>query len=321
MDTITSAKRTIEIEINALEKIIANLDEDFETAIHELLARAQIILTGVGKSGYIAKKIAATMASYGFNSSFLDPVEALHGDMGIVGNNSAVIFLSKSGTTTELLNLLPFLQKRNTFIIGILGKNDTPLAEKSNISLTAEVEEEACPFDMAPTASTTAALALGDALSVAMAEVKGLRPRDFAYNHPGGQLGRISNLQVSDVMQKGDKLPIVSENAKFRQTIIKMSEKSLGCACILDSDGKILGLITDGDIRRTLEEYENIDNLSAGDIMTKDPISIPSSMMLSQALSIMETRSSQISILAVHDESEKFVGILRIHDILGNSAR
>jgi len=321
MDTITSAKRTIEIEIKALEKIIANLDEGFDLAISELLNRNQIILTGVGKSGYIAKKIAATMASYGFNASFLDPVEALHGDMGIVSVDAAVIFLSKSGTTTELLNLLPFLQKRNAFLIGILGKKNTPLAEKSNISLLAEVEKESCPFDMAPTASTTAALALGDALSVAMAEIKKLRPRDFAYNHPGGQLGRISNLQVSDVMQKGDKLPIVSENAKFRQTIIKMSEKSLGCACILDSDGKILGLITDGDIRRTLEEYENIDNLSAGDIMTKDPISIPSSMMLSQALSIMETRSSQISVLAVNDEEGKFIGILRIHDILGSSIR
>ncbi len=321
MNTIDSAKNTIRTEINALELLISNLDNDFDLAIKELLSREQIILTGVGKSGYIAKKIAATMASYGFGATFLDSVEALHGDMGIVAENATIIFLSKSGTTLEILNLLPFLRKRNAFLIGIIGKSNSALAQASDIALIAEVEKEACPFDLAPTASTTSALALGDALSVAMAQSRQLRPRDFAYNHPGGQLGRIANLSVSDVMRRGDELPLVENNATFRQTIITISQKGLGCACVLDSAHRIMGMITDGDIRRALEEYENIDNLVAGDIMTKNPVSVSDSVMLGEALSVMETRKSQISVLAVHDKDAKFVGILRIHDILGNTAR
>jgi len=309
------AQEVFQDSINQLQKVKSLLSESFDQVVDLLNNSEQIVLTGVGKSGYIGKKINATMLSYGLPTIFLDPVEALHGDLGLVKDGSTVILLSKSGTTDELINLYPYLKSRNCKLVSIVGNSKSFLAQNSDFFLDVTVEKESCPFNLAPTNSTTVTLVMGDALAIALVKKKGLRPRDFSINHPSGQLGRNTILKVKDVMSSDDKLPIIDSNSNLNDAIIEITKKNLGCVLTKD-DG--LGLLTDGDIRRILQRKLDINSTIVKDVMTKDPITINQEKYLGEALSLMEKRTSQISLLPVVDNDNNLVGLLRIHDIYGS---
>jgi arabinose-5-phosphate isomerase len=309
------AQEVFQDSINQLQKVKSLLSDSFDQVVDLLNNSEQIVLTGVGKSGYIGKKINATMLSYGLPTIFLDPVEALHGDLGLVKDGSTVILLSKSGTTDELINLYPYLKSRNCKLVSIVGNSKSFLAQNSDFFLDVTVEKESCPFNLAPTNSTTVTLVMGDALAIALVKKKGLRPRDFSINHPSGQLGRNTILKVKDVMSSDDKLPIIDSNSNLNDAIIEITKKNLGCVLTKD-DG--LGLLTDGDIRRILQRKLDINSTIVKDVMTKDPITINQEKYLGEALSLMEKRTSQISLLPVVDNDNNLVGLLRIHDIYGS---
>lgn len=309
------AQEVFQDSINQLQKVKSLLSDSFDQVVDLLNNSEQIVLTGVGKSGYIGKKINATMLSYGLPTIFLDPVEALHGDLGLVKDGSTVILLSKSGTTDELINLYPYLKSRNCKLVSIVGNSKSFLAQNSDFFLDVTVEKESCPFNLAPTNSTTVTLVMGDALAIALVKKKGLRPRDFSINHPSGQLGRNTILKVKDVMSRDDKLPIIDSNSNLNDAIIEITKKNLGCVLTKD-DG--LGLLTDGDIRRILQRKLDINSTIVKDVMTKDPITINQEKYLGEALSLMEKRTSQISLLPVVDNDNNLVGLLRIHDIYGS---
>lgn len=309
------AQEVFQDSINQLQKVKSLLSASFDQVVDLLNNSEQIVLTGVGKSGYIGKKINATMLSYGLPTIFLDPVEALHGDLGLVKDGSTVILLSKSGTTDELINLYPYLKSRNCKLVSIVGNSKSFLAQNSDFFLDVTVEKESCPFNLAPTNSTTVTLVMGDALAIALVKKKGLRPRDFSINHPSGQLGRNTILKVKDVMSSDDKLPIIDSNSNLNDAIIEITKKNLGCVLTKD-DG--LGLLTDGDIRRILQRKLDINSTIVKDVMTKDPITINQEKYLGEALSLMEKRTSQISLLPVVDNDNNLVGLLRIHDIYGS---
>lgn len=310
------AEEVFQDQINQLINVKNLINEKFDLVIDLLNESKQIVLTGVGKSGYIAKKINATMLSYGLPSIYLEPVEALHGDLGLVNESATVILLSKSGTTDELINLYPYLKSRNCKLISIVGNSKSFLALNSDYFLDVTVEKESCPFNLAPTNSTTATLVMGDAIAIALVKKKGLRPRDFSINHPSGQLGRNTILKVKDVMSRDEKLPIISSEANLNDAIIEITKKNLGCVLVNDNNG--LGLLTDGDIRRILQRKLDINDTIVKDVMTKDPIRINQEKYLGEALSLMEKRTSQISLLPVVDDNNILVGLVRIHDIYGS---
>lgn len=310
------AKDLFQEQIKQLENVKNLIDDKFDNAINILNAAEQIVLTGVGKSGHIAKKINATMLSYGLPTIYLDPVEALHGDLGLVKEGASVILLSKSGTTNELISLYPYLKSRNCKLIGLVGNSKSFLADNSDVFLDLTIDKEACPFNLAPTSSTTVSLVMGDAIAVALVKVKGLRPRDFSINHPSGQLGRNTILKVKDVMTSGEKLPIIDENANLNDAIIEITKKNLGCVIV--NNDKNIGILTDGDIRRILQRKLDINNTIVKDVMTSDPITINENRYLGEALSLMEKRSSQISLLPVLDDNKNLTGLIRIHDIYGS---
>ena len=310
------AEQVFQSQIEQLIKVKNRLNQNFDKVVELLNNAQQIVLTGVGKSGHIAKKINATMLSYGLPSIYLEPVEALHGDLGLVKEGAAVILLSKSGTTNELINLYPYLKSRNCKLIALVGNDKSFFAQNSDFFLDVSVDSESCPFNLAPTNSTTAALVMGDALSIALVKAKGLRPRDFSVNHPSGQLGRNTILKVKDVMTRDEKLPIVSSDANLNDAIIEITKKNLGCVLVNESKG--LGLLTDGDIRRILQRKLDINSTIVSEVMTKDPITINQEKYLGEALSLMEKRASQISLLPVVDDTKNLVGLIRIHDIYGS---
>jgi arabinose-5-phosphate isomerase len=310
------AKDLFQEQIKQLENVKNLIDDKFDNAINILNAAEQIVLTGVGKSGHIAKKINATMLSYGLPTIYLDPVEALHGDLGLVKEGASVILLSKSGTTNELISLYPYLKSRNCKLIGLVGNCKSFLADNSDVFLDLTIDKEACPFNLAPTSSTTVSLVMGDAIAVALVKAKGLRPRDFSINHPSGQLGRNTILKVKDVMTSGEKLPIIDEKANLNDAIIEITKKNLGCVIV--NNDKNIGILTDGDIRRILQRKLDINNTIVKDVMTSDPITINENRYLGEALSLMEKRSSQISLLPVLDDNKNLTGLIRIHDIYGS---
>lgn len=310
------AKDLFQEQIKQLENVKNLIDDKFDNAINILNAAEQIVLTGVGKSGHIAKKINATMLSYGLPTIYLDPVEALHGDLGLVKEGASIILLSKSGTTNELISLYPYLKSRNCKLIGLVGNSKSFLADNSDVFLDLTIDKEACPFNLAPTSSTTVSLVMGDAIAVALVNAKGLRPRDFSINHPSGQLGRNTILKVKDVMTSGEKLPIIDENANLNDAIIEITKKNLGCVIV--NNDKNIGILTDGDIRRILQRKLDINNTIVKDVMTSDPITINENRYLGEALSLMEKRSSQISLLPVLDDNKNLTGLIRIHDIYGS---
>ncbi len=285
-------------------------------ALETLNAAGTCFVSGVGKSGLVARKIAASLTSTGRPAVFLHPVEALHGDIGLVGENDCAILLSKSGATEEILRLLPALKSRGVVCIGILGTPNSPLAGMVDVVLDASVEREACKLNAAPTSSTTTALAVGDALAVALMHVNGIGHADFARHHPLGQLGRNLTLHVRDVMHSGDEMPLVSPLSDFREALIVSTAKHLGCVLIAGEDGALRGILTDGDVRRALQRHEDIRQLRAGEVMTPDPICADPDMLLGQALELMENRRTQISVLPVVDKSGTLHGLIRLHDIV-----
>ncbi|MGB9702355.1 MAG: KpsF/GutQ family sugar-phosphate isomerase [Candidatus Kapaibacteriota bacterium] len=304
------------IEIESLILAQSKIGVHYFKAAKMISEANKVILSGIGKSGLIAKKIAATLSSYNISAAFLHPVEALHGDIGIIQPKDVVILLSKSGSTEEITRLVPFIKSRTAQIISIVSNTNSYLAYNSDVVLEAAITREACPFNIAPTSSTTSTIVIGDAISIVSALLKNFKLEDFSKTHPLGTIGKQINLQVKDIMHKGNNLPVLFESSTFKDAIIKISEKGLGCVVIINEEYELKGLITDGDVRRALQKYNEINNLTTHDIMTKNPISINENEYLDVALALMESRESQISLLVVVDESNKVVGVIRLHDII-----
>lgn len=309
------AKEVLDIEAHSILRLKNSININFDKAIDILYAcKGRVIITGMGKSGIIGKKIAATLSSTGTPSYFLHPAESTHGDSGIITRDDVIIAISNSGETHELLNLLPLVKRFGTSLIALTGNTNSTLAKVSDVYLDISVEKEACPLNKAPTASTTATLAMGDALAVCLLEKRGFTEDDFLLYHPGGKLGKGFLYSVSDLMITGDRLPIAFEQDKFTDVIELISEKKLGLAIITDKSGTMAGVLTDGDIRRTLVKYHNVQNLQIKDVMTVNPKTILPTELAAKALHLMEKYS--ITALTITDEFAKPVGVLHIHDLL-----
>lgn len=309
------AKEVLDIEANAILRLKNSINENFDKAIDLLYAcKGRVIVTGMGKSGLVGKKIAATLSSTGTPSYFLHPAESTHGDSGIITRDDVIIAISNSGETQELLNLLPLIKRFGVPMIALTGGLNSTLARTSDVFIDIFVEKEACPLNKAPTASTTATLAMGDALAVCLLEKRGFSEEDFLIFHPGGALGKGFLFAVSELMITDDRLPLASEDDKFTDVIELISEKKLGVAILTDKNGIMTGVLTDGDIRRTLIKYPQITDLKTKDVMTVGPKTILPDALAAKALHLMEKYS--ITALAVTDENKKPVGILHIHDLL-----
>ena len=324
METITMttskinelAKEVLTIEANSILRLKNSRGTEFDKAIDLLFnCKGRVIVTGMGKSGLIGRKIAATLSSTGTPSYFLHPAESTHGDSGIITRNDVIIAISNSGETQELLNLLPLIKRFGVTMIGMTGKMGSTLAHASDVTLDISVEKEACPLNKAPTASTTATLAMGDALAVCLLEKRGFSEEDFLIFHPSGALGKGFLYKVEDLMLTDrEKLPIAQENQSFAEVIELISDKKLGMAMIVNEEGKLTGVLTDGDIRRTLIKYPNIRPLLAKDVMSPNPKYISPKDYGASALNLMEKYS--ITALAVLDENGKPIGTVHIHDLL-----
>ena len=311
----TLGKAVIETEQVALSALAKRIDNKFVDACNIILdCSGRVVVTGMGKSGHIANKIAATLASTGTPSFFVHPGEASHGDLGMITPNDVVIALSNSGETDEIVALLPVIKRLNTPLITLTGNPDSTLAKTSNINIDVSIKKEACPLGLAPTSSTTAALAMGDAIAIALLEVRGFSEDDFALSHPGGTLGRRLLLRVDDIMHTGEDIPKVNENATLGEALIEMSKKGLGVTSIVNNDGTVLGVFTDGDLRRTLDSGVDFKSCHVKDVMTKNGKEIPANSLAASALALMETH--RINALVVIDEENKLVGILNMHDLL-----
>ncbi|RAI15285.1 MAG: D-arabinose 5-phosphate isomerase [Candidatus Melainabacteria bacterium] len=305
----------LKIESESVAKLKRSINENFVEAVEILYAcKGRVIVTGMGKSGLIGKKIAATLSSTGTPSYFLHPAESTHGDSGIITKDDVIIAISNSGETEELLHLLPLIKRFGVKMIALTGNLNSTLSKTSDVTLDIGVEKEACPLNKAPTASTTATLAMGDALAVCLLEKRGFSEEDFLIFHPGGTLGKGILFKVEDLMITGDKLPIAKESDDFCDVIKLISEKKLGIAILVDDNGTMTGILTDGDIRRTLIKYPQVHSLKAKDVMTLNPKTIKTSELAAKALHLMEKYS--ITALAITDENNHPVGILHIHDLL-----
>lgn len=309
------AKEVLQIEADSVQELKNRINEDFEKAIDILYnCKGRVIVTGMGKSGHIGRKIAATLSSTGTPSYFLHPAESTHGDSGLITREDVVIAISNSGETTELLNLLPLIERFGVKMIAMTGVKNSTLGKKSDVVLDVSVQKEACPLGKAPTASTTATLAMGDAIAICLLKKRGFTEEDFLMFHPSGALGRGVLYHVSDLMITGDRLPLVNENNDFHDTIQLISAKKLGCAILINNDGIMTGILTDGDIRRTLLKYNNTSSLIAKDVMTRNPKVILATDLAAKALHIMEKHS--ITSLAVCDNENRPIGIVHVHDLL-----
>jgi arabinose-5-phosphate isomerase len=307
-------------EANAIKQTISRLDADEVEHAVELLVdcKGKVVLSGIGKSGVIANKIAATMTSTGTAAVYVHPSDALHGSLGVITKGDVVIALSNSGETDELLAMLPALKRREVSIIAIVGKLNSTLSSQANVTLDASVDEEACPLNLAPTASTTVALAIGDALAMAAMQAKGWTAEDFAENHPAGRLGKRLTLRVEDLMHSGASNPTIKSSASLFEIISAITKGGLGAVNVIDDEGHLIGLVTDGDLRRAFGrgKAEEIANLNCETMMTRNPIVAHKEMLAYDALRLMEDRPSQISVLPVVDKNGKCVGLIRLHDIV-----
>ncbi len=311
---LASARRALAIEAHAVEALLAKLDQSFAAACHICLAcQGRVVVTGMGKSGHIAGKIAATLASTGTPAFFLHPAEAGHGDLGMITRTDVVLALSNSGETPELVLLLPHLKRLGVPLIVMTGTPQSVLGKAANVVLDVSVPQEACSLNLAPTASTTATLAMGDALAVAMLDARGFTEKDFAHSHPGGSLGRRLLLHVEDLMRTGDALPRVQADTPLRDGLIEMSRKGLGMTVVVDAADHILGVFTDGDLRRTLDSTANVRTALMSAVMTPDPKRIGPRELAAEAVHLME--QYKITALPVADASGKLVGALNVHDL------
>ena len=310
------AKRVLKTEAAAISALTDKLNSDFEKAVEMLYeCKGRVVVTGMGKSGLVGKKIAATLASTGTPAFFLHPAEASHGDIGMVTSRDIIIAISNSGETNELTALVPFLKRFSVNLISLTGNTNSTLAKASDVTLDISVKEEACPMGIVPTASTTATMAMGDAIAVCLLVKRGLNEEDFAFYHPGGSIGKKFFIKVKDLMHSEDRLPVVPFGMPMSKAIMEVSSKRLGHAIVTDKNGSIAGVLTDGDVRRGLEKWgSKLFEMTAGKIMTTNPKTISEDELAAKALSIMESYS--ISALIVPDAKGKPLGIIHLHDIL-----
>ena len=314
-DIIEKARQVIKIEADAVRALESRIGPEFEKAINLILkSNGRVIITGMGKSGLIGTKIAATLRSTGTASLFLHPAEAVHGDLGLVSKDDVVICISKSGNTDELTRIFPMFDDLGISIIAMTGNLKSALARRADVALDVSVAEEACPHDLAPTASTTAMLAMGDALAVALLISRNFTKEKFAFLHPGGSLGRKAALKIQDVMFTGDQIPKVSPDTALRDVIVEISAKQFGCTTVVDSNGVLLGIVTDGDLRRLLQQTYDIANLTARDIMSEQPKTVQQGGLASKARQLMELYSI-MQVIVINDE-RKPVGVVHLHDLL-----
>lgn len=314
-DLIQSAQRTIRLELEAVEGLLAHIDADFVRACEMILAsKGRVVVVGMGKSGHVGNKIAATLASTGTPAFFVHPAEASHGDMGMITRDDVILALSNSGTTHEIVTLLPLIKRLGIQMISITGNPESTLAKAAEINLNVHVAHEACPLNLAPTSSTTAALVMGDALAVALLDARGFTAEDFAFSHPGGALGRRLLLKVENVMHSGDELPSVKRGALLKEALMEMSLKRLGMTAILEPDGRLAGVFTDGDLRRALDRNLDIQTAKIDDVMTPHGKTARPEMLAAEALKIMEDH--KILALVVVDPDDRPIGALNMHDLL-----
>lgn len=317
MDNILDiAKRVLKIEADAVSALTEKLNSNFEKAVEIIFnSKGRVVVTGMGKSGLVGKKIAATLASTGTPAFFMHPAEASHGDLGMVTADDVIIAISNSGETEELVGLIPFLKRFNVSLISMAGNADSTLSKAADVTLDISVKEEACPMGVVPTASTTATMAMGDALAVVLLTKRGFKEEDFASFHPGGSLGKKLFIKVKDLMHTGDALPIVSPDILMIEATVEISSKRLGVTIVADNDNKILGIVTDGDLRRGIEKWgKPFFDMKAGEVMTKNPKTISEDELAVKALSIMEKHS--ITSIVVPDDNGRAKGIIHLHDIL-----
>jgi arabinose-5-phosphate isomerase len=314
-DIIEIGKRVIRIEANAVAELEDRIDENFAEVVDLILgSTGRVVITGVGKSGIIARKIVATMNSTGTPALYLHPADAVHGDLGVVRKEDVVICISKSGDTVEVLRLIPIFKRIGVPVISMVGNLNSQLARLSDYVLNVSVKEEACPYNLAPTASTTATLAMGDALAIALLEKRNFTVENFALFHPGGNLGKRLLLKVEELMVSGKDVPIVRTSTPMKETIIEMTSKRLGATCVVDDNGKLVGIITDGDLRRLLQRTENVFGLTAGEVMTRNPKTIKKDALAVVALQEMEHYN--ITQLVVIDDERFPIGMIHIHDLV-----
>ncbi len=311
----TQGRRVLEIEARAIDAMSQRIDENFAAACRIFLDTVgRIVVTGMGKSGHIGGKVAATLASTGTPAFFVHPGEASHGDLGMITAKDSVIAISNSGETAEIITILPLLKRLAAPLITLTGEPNSTLGNASAVVLNTAVDEEACPLNLAPTASTTAALAMGDALAVALLESRGFTAEDFALSHPGGSLGRRLLLTVADLMQTGDDIPVVSASTSLADGLVEMSQKNLGMTAIVDADGQLEGIFTDGDLRRTLDNPIEIHATTMASIMNRKCTTVRPDMLAAESVHIMEKK--KITALLVRNDQQQLVGALNVHNLL-----
>jgi arabinose-5-phosphate isomerase len=313
-DAIAIAREVLEIEAKAISDLIAELDSRFAEAVQIILdCRGRVVVSGMGKSGHIARKIASTLASTGTPAFFVHPAEASHGDLGMITRDDVLIGLSNSGETAELLDIVPLLKRQGAKLISMTGNPESSLATEADAHLYAGAEKEACPLNLAPTASTTAALALGDALAVALMHAKGFTRDEFARSHPGGALGRKLLTHVRDVMRTGENAPRIGHEATLMEAMLEMSRGRMGMTSVLDGEGRVIGIYTDGDLRRTLEKGMDLRSTCITDVMSGQPRTIAPERLAAEAVEIMER--NKVNQILVVDETHRLVGALNMHDL------
>lgn len=312
---VESGQRTVRLEADAVTSLVPRIDARFAKACRLILAcKGRVVVTGMGKSGHIGNKIAATLASTGTPAFFMHPGEANHGDLGMITRGDVVIAISNSGTSTEIVSLLPTLKHREVPLIVLTGRPQSTLAEVAAVHLDISVQSEACPLDLAPTSSTTVTLVLGDALAVALLEARGFTAEDFALSHPGGLLGRRLLLRIEDIMHSGAQIPKVDSTTSLLDALSEITAKGFGMTTVCDVDGILEGVFTDGDLRRSLDKGSDIHSVTMASVMSRSPSTVSPKMLAVEALNIMETR--KITALVVADARQKPIGILHMHDLL-----
>jgi len=312
---LTLGRAVISTETEGLKNLLERINENFvQACLYILDCKGRVVVLGMGKSGHIGNKIAATLASTGTPAFFVHPGEASHGDLGMIKDDDVVLALSNSGETDEIITLLPVIKRLGVPLITLTGNSDSMLAKTASVNIDVGVAKEACPLGLAPTASTTAALAMGDALAIALLEAHGFGAEDFAIAHPGGRLGRRLLLHVGDIMHTGEELPSVLEDTLLSETLLVMTQMGLGSAAIIDEENCVLGIFTDGDLRRALDNNIDVHKTMVGEVMTRNCKSISKDCLAAEALAIME--GSRINALPVVDAENKLIGLLNMHDLL-----